>query len=200
MGLCNIEKCHFCPASWLHCVVWCPFGPLPPPAVTLRTQLVRIQLGREKKEKKKRGSIAPSATPNCPSSVSVWAMTLCNTSSPMSTHTSTSIHTHTQSHLPAVLMHCPWTMCTLAKTFKSCRAKHTKWPQRLFLRLFLVVSPIFRSCALILGPFTFSWRIFASIFSHFVNRFCCFSSFLGGRIASILDCLTQTYQNLSSCV
>lgn len=114
----------------------------------------------------------PSATPNYPSYISVWALTLSNTSSPMSTHTQTQAdayaHTHTLFHLPAVLMHCPRTMCTLAKTFKSRRVKHTHNGHRsLFL---VVVLSIFSSFAFIFGPFCISWRVFASIFSHFVNH------------------------------
>lgn len=110
----------------------------------------------------------PSATPNYPSYISVWALTLSNTSSPMSTHTQTQAdayaHTHTLSHLPAVLMHCPRTMCTLAKTFKSRRVKHTQNGHRsLFL---VVVLSIFSSFAFIFGPFCISWRVFASIFSR----------------------------------
>lgn len=113
------EKCLFCPASLWHCAVWCPSGPLPPPAAALRTPPVQKldNIAVAKKE----APLLPSATPNYPSYISVWALTLSNTSSPMSTHTQTQAdaHTHTLSHLPAVLMHCPRTMCTLAKTFKS---------------------------------------------------------------------------------
>lgn len=126
---------------------WCTSGPTPSPTVTYRAQLAQ-KWDNTHAQMPKGAPVLPSATPNTPSYLSVWAMPLSNTCSPMSTHT------HSLSTLPSVLLQCLWTDLKTRPGHRHVKAPdwHPDWNTQ-WLRLFPVVSSIFSSFVFIFDPF-----------------------------------------------
>lgn len=174
-GLRNTERSPFCPPCLFHCTgaggaLPAPrHHPLQPTGHSLpRNEIIpehRCQI---------RVSGTPvlhSATPNYPSSLSVWALPLPRTRSPVNTHRKWTLSLHSALCVYGGILR-KWT-----RGHRHVKMTTNAW------RLSLGVSSIFSSFAFIFGPFAFLcdclhlylvilWIIlvfFESIFSHFAS-------------------------------
>lgn len=126
-----------------------------------------------KRSCQKRGSNAPLRYPKLSLlHLCVGTDTLQHKLPHVNTHTNTSRHARARTHTLSPI--CPqyWCIvhgqCALWQRHLKAAERNTQNGHRsLFL---VVVLSIFSSFAFIFGPFCISWRVFASIFSRFVNH------------------------------